>query len=93
MGTVTTDGETVTPTGRAIVTDAVLDLVESATDVAVTKTCAGLGTAAGAVYKPLPLIVPHAAPVHPVPATVHVTDVFEELVTVAENCCVAPVIS
>jgi hypothetical protein len=32
-----------------IVTDAVLDLVGSATDVAVTETCAGLGTAAGAV--------------------------------------------
>jgi hypothetical protein len=42
-------GEIDTETGRITVTVAVLDLVGSATDVAVTDTCAGEGTAAGAV--------------------------------------------
>lgn len=36
-------------TGPVIVTMAVLDLVGSATDVAVTDTCAGEGAVAGAV--------------------------------------------
>jgi hypothetical protein len=42
-------GETVTETGGTIVTEAVADLVGSAVEVAVTDTCAGLGTADGAV--------------------------------------------
>jgi hypothetical protein len=36
------------------------------------------------------LIVPQAAPLHPVPATLHVTAVFEVPVTDALNCCVVP---
>jgi hypothetical protein len=46
--TVAVSGERVTTIGGIIVTVAVLDLVASATEVAVTKICAGLGTAAGA---------------------------------------------
>jgi hypothetical protein len=42
-------GEIDTETGRITVTLAVLDLVGSATDVAVTDTCAGEGTVPGAV--------------------------------------------
>jgi hypothetical protein len=38
-----------TATGRTMVREAVADLVGSITDVAVTDTCAGLGTDAGAV--------------------------------------------
>jgi hypothetical protein len=41
-------GESLTIIGGTTVTVAVLDLVSSATDVAVTRTCAGLGMAAGA---------------------------------------------
>jgi hypothetical protein len=43
------DGETVTATGGRTVTIADADLVESATEVEVTFTCAGLGTVPGAV--------------------------------------------
>jgi hypothetical protein len=42
-------GDTVTATGGITVTVAVFDLLGSATVVAVTDTCAGEGTAAGAV--------------------------------------------
>jgi len=38
-----------TPTGGMMVIEAVADFVGSATEVAVTDTCAGLGTADGAV--------------------------------------------
>lgn len=78
-------GEIVTPTGGIIVTEAVADFVGSATEVAVMDICAGLGTAAGAVYSPLVDIVPQAAPVQPLPMMLHVTAVFVELVTVAVN--------
>jgi hypothetical protein len=79
-------GEIVTPTGGTIVTDAVPDLVGSAADVAVTTTSAGLGTAAGALYKPPLVIVPHAAPLQ-LPLTLQVTAVLVEFFTVAVNCC------
>ena len=42
-------GEMVTTTGARMVTVADADLVESASDVAVTLTCAGLGAVLGAV--------------------------------------------
>jgi hypothetical protein len=42
-------GEVVTATGGRTVTVDDADLVESATEVAVTVTCAGLGTVPGAV--------------------------------------------
>ena len=93
IGTVAVAGETVTPTGRLIVTDAVADLVGSATDVAVTKTCAGLGTAFGAVYKPPLVMVPHPDPLQPLPATLQVTAAFVVFKTVALNCCMASVTS
>jgi len=35
-------------------------------------------------------MVPHAAPLQPVPLTLQVTAVFELPVTGAENCCVLP---
>ena len=62
----------------------------SAELVAVTVTMSGDGTAGGAVYSPVPLTVPQAAPLHPAPCTVHVTAVFEFPTTDAFNCCVAP---
>jgi hypothetical protein len=67
------------------------DLVGSAALVAVTVTLGGDGTTAGAVYIPLPLIVPQAAPLHPDPATRHATDMFGAPVTDASNCCAIPV--
>ena len=75
-----------------IVTTEVLDFVESATEVAITVTCAGLGTAAGAVNKPVVEIVPQVAAEQPAPLRLHVTAVFEVPVTVEVNCCVFPAI-
>ena len=79
-------GDIVSETGGMIVTDAVADLVGSATEVAVTDTCGGLGTADGAVYSPLAEIVPQAVPVQPLPARLQDTAVFVVLMTVAVNC-------
>jgi hypothetical protein len=70
-----------------MVTVAVADLVGAATDAAVIVTLGEAGTLAGAIYKPEAEIDPHARPAHPVPATVHFTDVLVVPVTVAENCC------
>ena len=70
-----------------MVTPAVADLVGSATEVAVTDTCGELGTAEGAVYRPFADIVPQAAPLQPLPATLHDIAVFVLPVTVAVNCC------
>jgi hypothetical protein len=83
-------GEIFTATNGRTVTVAVLDLVGSASDVAVTDTCAGLGTVDGAWYRPAEDIVPHAVPLQPLPATVQEMPAFEVLLTVAVNCCVAP---
>ena len=65
----------------------------SAALVAVTVTVAGEGTADGATYSPVPLIVPQAAALHPAPCTLQVTAVLEVPTTVALNCWVAPVIT
>lgn len=73
------------------VTDADADFVVSACEVTMTLTFAGLGTVAGAVYRPVLVTVPQADPVQPAPATDHVTPVFDVFVTVAVNCCVLPV--
>jgi hypothetical protein len=51
------------------VTVASNDFVESTTDLAVTVTMAGSGTAAGAVYRPVASIVPQLASEQPGPAT------------------------
>lgn len=83
-------GEIFTATDGTIVATAVLSFVVSATEVAVTLTCAGLGTVVGAVYNPPELIVPQALPVQPAPDTSQVTLVFVEPVTAAVNCCCLP---
>src|SRR5271154_2827567 len=62
------------------------DFVVSRCEVAVTVTCAGVGTVAGAVYSPAPEIVPFALP----PTTLPVTAVSEVCVTAAVNCSVVP---
>ena len=85
FATVAVLGETTTvPPEEAvvIVTFAEPDFVASACEVAVTVTCAGLGTVDGAVYSPLAEIVPLAAP----PVTLQVTAVFVVPVTLAVNC-------
>src|SRR5271154_2980001 len=84
-------GVTLIASGRIIVTDAVPDFVLSASDVAVNVTCAGFGTTSGAVYKPVCVIVPHAAPEQPAPFRFHVTAVFDVPFTVAVNWYRVPV--
>lgn len=79
-------GNRVITTGRTTVTVALADFVGSATEVAVTITCAELGTAAGAAYKPLGEIVPQLLPEQPLPLTFHVTLVLDVPPTVALNC-------
>jgi hypothetical protein len=88
--TVAVFGETVTATagGAVIVTVALAVLVESAWDVAVIVTVAGLGTVPGAVYKPFASMLPQLVPEHPLPVTVQVTAVSFVFDTVAVNCCV-----
>lgn len=56
-------------------------------------TVAGLGTLAGAAYKPLVEIVPCAASPPVTPLTCHVTAVFVAFETVAVNCCALPAIT
>src|SRR5712672_307445 len=88
-GTVTAFGDTLTEsTGLTAVTVTVADadFVLSACDVAVTVTCAGFGTAVGAMYRPVVVMVPLEAP----PATLHVAAVFELPVMDAVNGCVLP---
>src|SRR5579863_4909633 len=60
--------------------------VESFSEVATMVTSAGLGIFAGAVYSPVPEIVPFPLP----PATAQVTAVLNVSVTVALNCSVIP---
>jgi len=76
-------GETVTLTELELVscTVAVPDML-AALLVAVIVTVFGKGTAPGAVYNPVALIVPFDAP----PFTLQVTVVFAVPVTVAMNC-------
>ena len=62
------------------------ETVDAATDVAVTETCAGLGIAAGAVYKPPDEMVPQVAPEQPVPLKLQFTLVLDVPATVAVNC-------
>ena len=69
---------------------AVPDWLGAATEVALTVTAEGLGAVAGAVYKPVLLIMPQVAPLHPEPETLHTTAVLEAPVTVAENCTCPP---
>ena len=61
------------------------DSFGSAADTAPTVTVAGDGTAAGAVYIPVPEIVPIVALPPPTPFTFQVTTVFAVFFTLAEN--------
>ena len=83
-------GVTDTATGGITVTVAVADFAVSAADVAVTNTCAGVGTVDGAVYRPVEDTTPQAAPLQPDPLTLQVTAVFVVFRTVAWNCCCDP---
>ena len=49
---------------------------------------AGLGTVAGAVYRPPELMVPHSVPEQPGPEALHETALFWVPETVAWNCSV-----
>jgi hypothetical protein len=69
-----------------MVTDDEDVLVGSAELVAVTVTSAGEGTAGGAVYSPVPLMVPQVAALQPLPCTIHATAGFEVPTTEALNC-------
>jgi len=68
-------GLTLTPTATSV-TVAVAELVETAWLVALTVTVGGLGSVAGAVYRPVVVIVPHPAPVQPAPDTLQFTAMF-----------------
>jgi len=64
-----------------------------AAEVAVTETWAGAGAVKGAVYSPVELMVPHVAPVQPLPLTLQLTPVVLVPLTLAWNCCCPPIAS
>jgi hypothetical protein len=64
--------------------------VLSETEVAAMVIEAGLGRAAGAVYKPVALILPTVVSPPAIPFTDHVTDWSITFLTLALNCCVSP---
>ena len=66
------------------------DFAGSSTEVAVIDTVGGLGTPAGAVYIPVPSIVPQVAPAQPAPLTPQVTLESIAFCTLTVNCCAAP---
>ena len=68
-------------------------LVVSAALAALTVTCAGLGSFAGAVYRPVAEIVPAVAFPPTTPFTAQATVVLLELPTVAVNCCVCVIVT
>ncbi len=74
--TVAVFGLTATETAGVIVTVAVSNFVLSATEIAFTVTGFVPGTAAGAVYSPVALIVPLVAFPPTTPFTCQVTAVF-----------------
>ena len=80
-------GEIVMPTCSVTVTEALADLFRSATDVAVTVTNGGKGAWEGAVYRPPDVMLPHVVPAQPDPLRLQVTEVLDDPVTVALNCC------
>jgi hypothetical protein len=90
---------TVPPLAAVTVIVAEAFFVVSRTEVAVSVTVAGVGTAAGAVYvMPTPDAldaferVPQVGPLHPVPLRVQFTPLFcESFETIAVNVCVLPV--
>jgi len=74
--------------GLAIVTVASAVFVLFATEIAVTVTAAVLGTALGAVYNPVPEIVPFVASPPLTPLTYQVTSLVVAFETLAVNCVV-----
>src|SRR6185437_2888281 len=86
----TCTGATATVIGAAMVTWAEPDLVASAWLVAVTVSCAGEGTAAGAVKLPLESIVPSVELPPATPLTLQMTAVLLSPVTLAAKFWVAP---
>ena len=83
-------GLTVTETPAVTVTVAVSDFVLSATEIAFTVTGFDAGTVAGAVYKPVALIVPTVEFPPVTLFTCDVTAVLEVFATVVVNCFVKP---
>lgn len=87
-------GETITDTdgGEVTVTTAAADLLGSATLCAVTVTFSAAAGVCGAVYSPLPEIVPNDVFPPAIPFTNHVTEETGRpaLEIVLENCCVPP---
>lgn len=70
-----------------MVTVAVAVLVGSATEVAVTVTIGELGMLAGAMYSPVPSIIPQLAPMQPVPERLQAMAWLAPAgLTVAVNC-------
>jgi len=59
--------------------------------VAITFAEEGFGTVAGAVYSPVWSMVPQDPLTQPMPEMLQVTAVFFVPVTLAMNCCCAPV--
>jgi hypothetical protein len=87
--TVTVAGVTTTGSPEFVmVTLAEPILVVSDVKIAETVTLLGVGTTAGAVYKPLVSMVPNVALPPLTPLTCHVTAVLLVPVTVEVNCCV-----
>lgn len=83
-------GNTDTPTAGDTVTIDAADFVVSATDVAVTETCAGVGGVDGAEYTPVEETAPQVAPLQPAPLAFQVTAVFVVFRTVAVSCFCSP---
>jgi hypothetical protein len=77
----------VTAMGKAMVTLASAVLLTFATEIAVMVTAGTLGTAAGAVYRPVPEIVPWVASPPVAPLTFQVTSLLVSC-RVAVNCWV-----
>ena len=73
-----------------MVTTAEPDFDGSAVEVASIVTSGGVGTPAGAVYKPSVVSVPHESPLHPAPDNCQPTLVMVVPPTDAKNRCCCP---
>ena len=84
------DIEIATTDPEVMVTVADPDFVGSESKVAVTATTGGFGDFAGAVYRPLALMLPQAGALQPLPDMLQITRGLELPLTVAVNCAWAP---
>jgi hypothetical protein len=82
--------ETATDVPELMVTVADPDFVGSDNNVAVTATMGGFGAWAGAVYNPLPLMLPQPDPLHPLPEILQTKTADEFPLAEAVNCNWAP---